>query len=92
MGDEARSGESPTAGVSFHWTDEMQRPSGGRDVRPMGPNQSNTSLVFDSALVLKAFRRTEAGDNPELEMLRFLTARGFPNIAALGNWYSSERP
>ena len=89
LGDEAR-GESPTAGVSFHWTDEMQRPSGGRDVRPMGADQSNTSLVFDSALVLKAFRRLEAGDNPELEMLRFLTARGFPNIAALGGWYELQ--
>ena len=82
-------GESPTAGVSFHLTDEMQRPSGGRDVRPMGADQSNTSLVFDSALVLKAFRRLEAGDNPELEM-RFLTARGFPNIAALGGWYELQ--
>ncbi len=87
--EEARA-ESPTAGVSFHWTDEMQRPSGGRDVRPMGAEQSNTSLVFDSALVLKAFRRLEPGDNPELEMLRFLTARGFPNIAALGGWYELQ--
>jgi maltokinase len=36
--------------------------------------------------VLKAFRRLEAGDNPELEMTRFLTERGFPNIAALAGW------
>jgi maltokinase len=87
--DEARA-ESPTGAVVFHWTDEMQRPSGGRDVRAMGAEQSNTSLVFDSALVLKAFRRLEAGDNPELEMLRFLTARGFPNVAALGGWYELQ--
>ena len=56
----------------------------GADVRPIGAEQSNTSIVFDDALVLKAFRRVEAGDNPELEMLRFLTERGFPHIAALG--------
>ena len=33
------------------------------------------------------FRRLEAGINPELEMLRFLTEHGFANIASLGGWY-----
>jgi maltokinase len=89
FGDQARA-EGPTASVAFHWTDEMQRPSGGSDVRPMGAEQSNSSLVIDSALVMKAFRRLEPGDNPELEMLRFLTARGFPHVAALGGWYEVE--
>ena len=28
--------------------------------------------------------------NPELELLRFLTERGFPNIAALAGWYEFE--
>ena len=37
--------------------------------------------------MLKVFRRVEPGVNPELEMLRFLSARGFPNIAALTGWY-----
>jgi maltokinase len=39
------------------------------------------------------FRRLLPGDNPELEMLRFLTAHGFENIAALAGWYefSGER-
>src|SRR5919206_169022 len=46
--------------------------------------------VYDAVLVLKAFRRVEAGDNPELEMLRFLSGRGFPNIAPLGGWYQYE--
>jgi maltokinase len=78
------------ASIAFHWSDRVQRPSGGRDVRPIGAEQSNTSLVLDSALVLKAFRRIEPGDNPELEMLRFLSARGFPNVAALGGWYEYE--
>jgi hypothetical protein len=42
--------------------------------------------------VLKAFRRLEAGDNPELEMLRFLTEREFPHIAELVGWidYAGE--
>jgi trehalose synthase-fused probable maltokinase len=58
------------------------------DARPVGGEQSNTSLVFDDELILKVFRRLEPGINPELEMLRFLTEHGFANIAALGGWYA----
>jgi maltokinase len=55
--------------------------------------QSNTSVVFGEELILKVYRRLEAGINPELEVLRFLTERGFPNIAALAGWYAySGRP
>jgi maltokinase len=56
--------------------------------RPVGSEQSNSSIVFDEELILKAFRRLEPGINPELELLRFLTERGFANIAALGGWYA----
>jgi trehalose synthase-fused probable maltokinase len=56
------------------------------DVRPMGVEQSNSSLVFADRLAMKVFRKVEPGLNPELEMLRFLTARGFPNIAPLYGW------
>jgi trehalose synthase-fused probable maltokinase len=58
------------------------------EARPVGGEQSNTSLVFDDELILKVFRRLEPGINPELEMLRFLTEHGFCNIAALGGWYA----
>ena len=78
------------ATVAFHWSDQVRRPSGGGDVRMIGTEQSNTSLVFDSAVILKAFRRLEPGDNPELEMVRFLSARGFPHIPALAGWYEYE--
>jgi trehalose synthase-fused probable maltokinase len=54
--------------------------------RPMGAEQSNTSVVFDEAVVLKVYRRLEAGVNPELELLRFLTARSFDGIPALQGW------
>lgn len=54
--------------------------------RPMGAEQSNTSIVFDEEHVLKLYRRLEAGINPELELLRFLTERGFPFVAALEGW------
>jgi trehalose synthase-fused probable maltokinase len=59
-----------------------------KDARAVGAEQSNTSVVFDEELILKVFRRLEPGINPELELLRFLTERGFGNIAALGGWYA----
>jgi trehalose synthase-fused probable maltokinase len=59
-----------------------------REARPITGEQSNTSVVFDEELILKMFRRLEAGINPELELLRFLTERGFENIARLAGWYA----
>jgi maltokinase len=78
------------ARVEFHWLEGVDPPRAGAEVRAMGAEQSNTSIVYDDALVLKAFRRVEAGDNPELEMLRFLSDRGFAHIAELGGWYQYE--
>jgi maltokinase len=57
------------------------------DVRPVGVEQSNSSVVFGEALILKVFRRLEPGVNPELELLRFLSLRGFEHIAPLAGWY-----
>jgi trehalose synthase-fused probable maltokinase len=58
-----------------------------REVRPMAAEQSNSSLILDDRVALKAYRRLGAGPNPELEVLRFLTERGFEHIAALRGWY-----
>jgi maltokinase len=62
----------------------------GEVARPMGVEQSNSSTVFGEETVLKVFRRVEPGINPELEVLRFLTARDYPNIAPLRGWYEFE--
>ena len=51
--------------------------------RPMGAEQSNSSLVLDERYALKLYRRLAPGMNPELEVLRFLTERGFEHTAAL---------
>lgn len=74
--------EASIDGVSFHGG---LTPTG--DVRSMGAEQSNSSIVFGEQQVLKIFRRIEPGENPELEMLRFLSHRGFENVAALTGWY-----
>jgi maltokinase len=79
--------------VDFHWTGQLDELPEHPSVRPMGVEQSNSTIVLDEALALKVFRRLLPGDNPELEMLRFLSTHGFDNIATLGGWYqfSGER-
>ncbi len=59
-------------------------------VRPMGAEQSNTSLVFDDRLVLKVFRRIHVGPNPDIEVTTSLAAAGFEHVAApLATWEES---
>jgi len=74
--------EATIDGVSFHGGLEP-----GGNIRPVGAEQSNSSIVFGEQQVLKVFRRVEPGVNPELEMLRFLSARGFEAVAKLTGWY-----
>ena len=46
-------------------------------------DSSNTSIAIGDRLLMKGYRRVQFGINPELEMGRFLTEIGFPNIAPL---------
>lgn len=43
--------------------------------RPLGAEQSNSSVVFGNRVLLKCFRRVEDGPNPDLEVPRFLASR-----------------
>ena len=45
--------------------------------------QSNTSIVYDDQLFLKLFRRLDIGINPDLEISRFLSEKGFRHTPAL---------
>ena len=69
-------------------------PPGHGSVRAMGAEQSNSSIVLDDAVILKLIRRVEEGDNPELELNRFLTNEGFEHIPAqVGEiFYEEEHP
>ena len=58
-------------------------PAEGARVRPLGVEQSNSSVVLDELHMLKLYRRLEAGPNPELELLRALAARRFANAPRL---------
>jgi maltokinase len=93
--DEGREVSTPRGRFCFRYVADAERSLGAQGdepepVRLMGAEQSNSSVVFGDRLVLKMFRRLEPGINPELEMLRFLTARNFSNIAPLHGWYEYE--
>jgi len=52
--------------------------------RILSSEQSNTSFIYGQRHVFKLFRKVDPGDNPELEIMRFLTQRGrFGHIAPL---------
>ena len=52
-------------------------------VRRPSAEQSNSSLIVGGQVMLKLFRRIHAGEHPEAEMGRYLTERGYANIAPL---------
>lgn len=49
--------------------------------RPVGAEQSNTSLVYGQTYILKLFRRLAAGPSPDLELHRALASVGCKHIA-----------
>jgi maltose alpha-D-glucosyltransferase/alpha-amylase len=50
--------------------------------RVSSAEQSNTNILFDRKMILKLFRRLEPGQNPDVEIGRFLTeVAHFPRIA-----------
>ena len=56
----------------------------GAESRLSTAEQSNTSIIYGDAAILKLFRRLEDGENPDVEIGRFLTARtGFTGTPAL---------
>src|SRR5690606_22379569 len=64
-----------------------------QSVRHVGSEPSNTNVIIDDALFLKAYRRAEAGLNPDLEMTTLLTEQQFEAIApVLGHaaWVGEE--
>ncbi|MBB3226933.1 maltose alpha-D-glucosyltransferase/alpha-amylase [Luteibacter sp. Sphag1AF] len=51
--------------------------------RWMLTEQSNSSMILHDTAVLKLFRLTSEGINPEVEMSRFLTEHGYANTSPL---------
>lgn len=56
----------------------------------MGAEQSNTSLVFGDAYILKLFRKVAPGLNPDLEVTRALAEAGCTSIVPPLGWLEGE--
>jgi len=50
------------------------------EARLMKAEQSNTSVLYGHRFILKLFRRLQEGVNPDLEIGRFLTRKGFAHL------------
>lgn len=51
--------------------------------RALGAEQSNTTIAFDRRLIMKVYRQTIEGRNPEVEILRFLSIGGPAGVPRL---------
>ncbi len=60
------SGRPSSAFSTLHGTQPLNSRKGSAE-------QSNSSLLYDSKLILKLFRRLQPGENPDAEIGRFLT-------------------
>jgi maltokinase len=48
--------------------------------RPIVLEHSNSSIVFDEAVILKIFRKVASGPNPDTEITRTLAERGYEHV------------
>ncbi|WP_432247826.1 maltokinase N-terminal cap-like domain-containing protein [Streptomyces sanyensis] len=67
-------------------------PPGGLAARPLGAEQSNSSLVYGDAYILKVFRRLHPGHNPDLELPLALARAGCGRVPVPVAWYASAEP
>jgi maltose alpha-D-glucosyltransferase / alpha-amylase len=60
--------------------------------RLLTSEQSNSSVIYGERLILKFYRRIEEGENPDVEIGRFLTERaGFPHVPRIGGFLEYQR-
>ena len=78
--------KNPEGVLRFRPTDAGREPlhaAAGQDVNWLSAEQSNSSLTIGDTVVVKIFRRINAGQHPETEMSGYLTAQGFSNAPLL---------
>ena len=84
--------EGTEGAVEFHAYEAPEASLTQARARRLAVEQSNSSIVLGGELIIKAFRQVEAGVNPELELLAFLSERGFGHVPALRGWWSYVGP
>jgi maltose alpha-D-glucosyltransferase/alpha-amylase len=62
--------------------------------KPVGAEQSNTSIVYGGRLIMKFFRRIQEGVNPDIEIGKFLTEKtsftSVPPLAGLLEYHTRD--
>ncbi|PTE20517.1 maltose alpha-D-glucosyltransferase [Cereibacter changlensis JA139] len=59
--------------VRFETTEALQELTEPGEPRYLGAEQSNISIAFSDKVILKLYRRLRAGEQPDVEVARFLT-------------------
>ncbi|MEU6578265.1 maltokinase [Streptomyces sp. NPDC046805] len=81
-----------TAGPLCFESAPSARVPGGLAPRLLDAEQSNSSLVYGDAYVLKVFRRIQPGINPDLEVPGALAAQGCARVPAPVAWFRTSQP
>ncbi|MEU6612123.1 maltokinase [Streptomyces shenzhenensis] len=81
-----------TAGPLRFEADPAVSVPGGLAPRLLTAEQSNSSLVYGDAYILKVFRRVEPGINPDLEVPGALAAQGCARVPAPVAWFRTTEP
>lgn len=71
---------SSFAGAVAGYSENVFRDSSAAGSRLLSGEQSNTTVAFGDALLVKFFRKFEAGTHPDAEILRALAERDFPHV------------
>src|SRR5690606_37679492 len=75
--------EASDGTVAFTGGDLLSRVEDFGEPRPLTVEQSNVSIAYGDQVILKLYRRLRAGEQPDVEIARFLTeAAGFANTPA----------
>lgn len=64
----------------------------GLPARTLNGEQTNSSVVYGEAHILKLFRRVSPGINPDLELCRALADAGCDRVPAPSAWFEAEWP
>ncbi|MCX5001561.1 phosphotransferase [Streptomyces sp. NBC_00638] len=83
---------SGTAGPLRFERDPRVTVPGGLTPRLLDAEQSNSSLVYGDAFILKVFRRVQPGINPDLEVPRALARQGCTRVPAPAAWFRTSEP
>ncbi|MFJ7151305.1 maltokinase [Streptomyces sp. NPDC100445] len=81
-----------TAGPLRFESDPAAHLPGGLPPRLLDAEQSNSSIVYGDAYILKVFRRIQPGVNPDLEVSAALAGQGCTRVPPPVAWFTTTAP